>query len=167
MSVAHVERAVRAAMRTAEEHGKWLAYNQTALRYALVDPHLWALGWTIWSPRQCLPNFSLGDRGLVEYALLDPNGNIAVVVAIGTTPVRRRRDRARLMDRVRGMNRGTAVLTYGTRWEIYDLQRQVRSFSDKLVEHLFLDFDTPDETEEVAHALHRWISQEIWWEGAR
>ena len=59
MSVADVERAVRLVVANVQEHGRWLAGNETAMRYALVDPILWALGWSTWSPLQCRPNLDL------------------------------------------------------------------------------------------------------------
>ena len=168
MSVADVERAVRLVMANAQEHGQWLAGNETAVRYALVDPILWALGWSTWSPLQCRPNFDLGldRRGLADYALFDPDGNFAVLVAVGTVPARRRSDRQRLMTRARGMRQGVAVLTYGTRWEIYDLNLRTGRFSDKLTESLSLGGDVSDDPEEVAHALHYWLRHELWWNGS-
>ena len=166
MSVADVERAVRLVMANAQEHGQWLAGNETAVRYALVDPILWALGWSTWSPLQCLPNFDLGPRGVADYALFDPDGNIAVLMLVGTEPARRRSDRQRLMGRARGMNRGVAVLTYGTRWEIYDPHVRPTRFTDKLVESLSLEWERPDDPEEVAAALYHWLSQDLWWNGS-
>ena len=166
MSVTDVERAVRLVMANAQEHGRWLAGNEAAMHYALVDPILWALGWSTWSPLQCLPRFDLGQRRLADYALFDPDGNVAVLVVIGTEPARRHSDRQRLMARLRGMNHGVAVLTYGTRWEIYDLHLRGLRFSDKLVETLFLDWDMPDEPEEIAQALHHWLRQDLCWNGS-
>ena len=163
MSVAEVESAVQGVMRTAREHGPWLAGNQLAVRYALVDPVLHALGWNTWSPSQCLPNFDLGHRGRADYALFDPHGRIAVLALVGTMPARRRAGRVRLMAQVRGMSSGIAVLTYGTVWEIYDLRLRGRSFADKLVESLYLDLYAPNE---AALALHQWLSQDLWWDGA-
>ncbi len=163
MSVADVERAVQLVTANAQEHGQWLAGNETAVRYALVDPILWALGWSTWSPLQCQPNFNLGQRGPIDYALFDPDGNIAILVMVGTMPARRRSDRQRLMARARGMTRGVAVLTYGTQWEIYDLHLRVVRFSDKLVDTLFLGWEIPDEPEEVAQTLHHWLRQDLWW----
>ncbi len=166
MSVADVERAVRLVMASAQEHGPWLAGNETAMRYALVDPILWALGWSTWAPLQCRPNFGLGQRGLADYALFDPDGNVAVLVTVGTVPARRRSDRQRLMAQARGMRQGVAVLTYGTRWEIYDLNLRATGFSDKLSESLSLGGEMPDDPEEVAQALHYWLRQELWWNGS-
>ena len=105
----------------------------------------------------------LGQRGLVDYALFDQDGNIAILVVMGTEPARRRTDRQRLLARARGMNRGVAVLTYGTIWEIYDLHLRPMRFSDKLVESLYLDWDMPDEPEEIAEALYHWLRQDLWW----
>ena len=163
MSAADVERAVHLVMANGQEHGRWLAGNETAVRYALVDPILWALGWSTWSPLQCRPDFKLGQPRTVDYALFDPDGNVAVLVVVGTIPARRRSDRQRLMAQARGMNRGVGVLTYGTRWEIYDLNLRGGRFSDKLLESLSLGGDMPDDPEEVAHALHYWLRQDLWW----
>ncbi len=166
MSIADVESAVRLVMANAQVHGRWLADDEIAVRYALVDPILWALGWSTWSPLQCLPNFGQGQRGAADYALFDPDGDIAVLIMVGTEPSRRRSDRQRLMARARGMNRGMAVLTYGTRWEIYDLHLRPMRFTDKLVERLSLGWEAPDDPEEVARALHYWLRQDLWWKGS-
>ena len=106
MSVADVERAVRSVALTAQEHGHWLAGNGAAVRHALVEPVLWALGWETWSPLQCLLQYRLGHRGVVDYALFDSHERIAVLVLTGTMPARRVSDRMRLMARARGLNRG-------------------------------------------------------------
>ena len=164
MSVADVERAVRLVMATAQAHGPWLAGNETAVRYALVDPILWALDWSAWSPLQCRPNFKLGKLGVADYALLDLDGNVAVVIAVGTVPGRRRRDRERLRVFTRGMSQRVAVLTYGTRWEIYELNRRVAKFTDKLAESLSFDADASDNAENIVRALHYWLRQDLWWE---
>ncbi len=163
MSETDVEAAVRSVARTAEEHGCWLAGNETALRYALVDPILRGLGWDISSPRQCLPQFRLGHRGIIDYALFEPQGSVAVLVLTGTTPACLRAGRRRLESLARGMNRGMAVLTYGTMWEIYNLRVRSMKFRDKLVERLDLDRNMNVEPEDIAHALHRRIRQDLWW----
>ena len=160
-SIADVESAVRLVMANAQEHGRWLAGNETAVRYAWVDPSLWALCWRTWSSRQCLPNFGQGQRGPADYALFDPDGNVAVLIMVGTEPARRRTDRQRLTARAPGMNLGVAVLTYGTQWEIYDLHLRPMRFTGKLVENLFLD---RDRSKEVARALHYWLRQDLWWD---
>ena len=138
MSVADVEQAVLRVMRAAEKHGDWLPANETTVRYALVDPILWALGRSIWMPLHCLPYHDLGQRGLIDYALFDPDGHFAILIVTGTVPARRGRDRSRLAQQVRGMAQGLAVLTYGTRWEIYAMSKRARGFAHKRVECLDL-----------------------------
>lgn len=166
MSVADVEKAVRLVIANAREHGRWLAGNETAVRDALMDPILWALGWSTWSPLQCRPRFYLGQRGFADYVLFDPDGIVAVLGAVVAVLARRRSDRQRPMAQDRAMSRGVAVLTYGTRWQIYDLNLPAVVFSDKLSESLSLGGDMPDDPEEVAHALHYWLRQDLWWNGS-
>ena len=166
MSAEDVERAVRLVMENGQQHGQGLAGDEIAVRYALVDPILCSLGWSTWSPLQCRPNFKRNKRGVADYALLDPDGNIAVVVIVGTVPGRRRSDRERLRVLCRGMSRTVAVLTYGTRWEIYDLNLTAVRFSDKLAESLSFGGDVSHDPGEVAHALHYWLRQDLWWDGS-
>ena len=64
------------------------------------------------------------------------------------------------------MNREAAVLTYRTLWEIYDLHLRGVVFAGNLMESLFPGWNTPDEPEEVAHALYHWLSQDLWWHGS-
>ena len=160
MSVADVENAVRLVARAAEEHGLWLAGNETAVRCAPVDPILWAPGWSTRSPLECRPNFNQGHHGLADYVLLDPYGDIAVLMVLGTAPAHRLPDRQRLMTLTRGTRGGVAVLTYGTVWEIYDLNLRVVRFRDKLVEGMILGRDAP---QDVANAPHHWLPQGLWW----
>ena len=162
-NVKDVESAVRLVTRSAEEHGRWITGSATAVRCALVDPILWALGWSTWLPAQCMPELNLRQRGVAHYALFDPDGHVAVPVMIGTQPWRRSVDRRWLRTHVRGMNQGVAVLTYGTRWEIYDLHLRARCFADKMVAQLILGCDAPDEPRDVASALHRWLHRDLWW----
>lgn len=154
MSVADVERAICLTIANAQAHGPCLNGNETAVRYPLVDPILWALGWIIWSPLECRPNFQLSKRGVADYALLDPDGNIAVLVAVGTVPGRRRSDRERLRALERGMRQGVAGLTYATRWGIYHLNLQAVRFPDKMSGSLSFDGDASDNAEDIARALH-------------
>ena len=71
MSVNDVKEAVLQISHTADRFGRWLERNNLAMRYAVVDPILWALGWRTWLPQECRPDFQLGNRGRVDYALLD------------------------------------------------------------------------------------------------
>ena len=50
MSTADVEEALREIMETVDQSGHLLAEYKAGIRYAIVDPILWALGWSTWLP---------------------------------------------------------------------------------------------------------------------
>ena len=52
-----------------EQHQDVLNKNETATRYALIDPLLTALGWDLQDPRQVQTEYSTGD-GRADYAML-------------------------------------------------------------------------------------------------
>ena len=52
-----------------EQHRDVLGKNETATRYALIDPLLTALGWDLQDPEQVQTEYSTGD-GRVDYAML-------------------------------------------------------------------------------------------------
>ena len=72
--------------------------NETALRYAFVDPTLRALGWKIWPPWECQPKFCRGRRRSGDYALFDRDDYPAVLIEVGTTGAPRRQVRFRLCN---------------------------------------------------------------------
>ena len=162
--VESVNAAVRQVAETAREFPRLVYRDESTMRCALVDPILWALGWKTWLPLQCQPDFRLGQRGNVDYALVRPG-----------RPTRSRTSSSRNRQRVGrltasgckgsygALNHGVAVLTYGTYWEVYDLSRRTRRFSDKLVERLMLDLDREEEIPDVADALCCWIGRDQWW----
>ena len=154
-------------MRTAEEHGQWIAGNETTVRYAMVDPILWSLGWSTWLPAQCVTGLDLRQRGVADYALFGPDGRLAILVKIETQPYRRSSDLHRLMTHVKGMSQGVAVLTCGARWEIYDLGLRAVKFADMMVERRILSPDTADEPCDIARALYRWMRRDLWWRSPR
>ena len=164
MSVADVQQAVLEVMEVAGEFADWFADRKADTRYAMVDPILWALGWRTWLPWECRLDFQLGNRGRVDYALLDPDGDIAVLVAARELRGRRSLDRQRLAQLSRGWTDGVAVLTYGSRWEIYDLGHRTLRFTDKCVANLVLDPETQDGAERCVQALHQWLRKDFWWE---
>ena len=52
-----------------EQHKDVLGRNETATRYALIDPLLTALGWDLQDPGQVQTEYSTGD-GRADYAML-------------------------------------------------------------------------------------------------
>ena len=71
MSAADVEAAVRQFMGTLDQSGHLFRRDKAGIRYAIVHPILWALGWSTWLPWEYQPDYNLGRRGRVDYALFD------------------------------------------------------------------------------------------------
>ena len=163
MSVEDVRQAVIESIGIADEFENWFRDHEATARHAVVDPVLWALGWSTWLPWECLPEFKLDNRGRADYALFGPDGKIAILIEAGTWPGRRNRDRIRLERLARGLRHGVAVLTYGSRWEIYDLSVHALRFGDKRVASVAIHPDAPDAPERCAQTLHRWLRKDLWW----
>ena len=157
------EEAVHDAVRRGQEFSGLLAGNETAVRYAIVDPILWSLGWRTWLPSECQPDFALGRYHRADYALFDGSGEAMVFIQVRPMTVRRQRDRDRLRETVRRITQGVAVLTCGWEWEIYDLARRDRAFAGRRVERLILDLDAPNNQARVADALYQWLGKDRWW----
>ena len=60
MSAADVVEALREIMETVDQAGHRLPEHRAGIRYAIVDPILWALGWSTWLPWECQPDYDLG-----------------------------------------------------------------------------------------------------------
>ena len=146
-------------MLTAEEFPFWLGQHKNAVKCAVVDPILWALGWKTWLPQECLPDCPTGNRGHADYVLLDQTEQIAVVMLVQPSGLRRRDARTRLWRLVRGMTHGVGLLIFGSVWEIYDLTIRSRNPTGKFVEELSLGADFPDEVETIASVLSQWVSK--------
>lgn len=163
MSVADVERTVRDVSRTAPDFANIRVPHELSMRYGLIDPILWALGWRTWLNRECEPDFDLGLRGRIDYALFDDTGEVAIYILVQNSYVRIQSARSRLRERLRGLDYGVGVLVRGSHWEIYDLSRRSRDFDDKQVDILSLGPDGEDHPGYVAEALFRWIGKIQWW----
>ena len=159
MSTAAVADAVREAIETHERHAGWLSSDKTRLRCAVIDPILWMLGWRTWMPSECQHNKSLRREGHLDYVMLDPDGQVAIVILV-TTSTPREHNRRKLATLVSGVHRGVAALTNGTRWEIYDLSLPPRGLAGKIVESFTLDTSDPVEIEDAALALDYWLGKD-------
>ena len=159
MSAAEVEDAIRGAMATHHGYAGWLCSDKTRLRCAVIDPILWALGWRTWLPSECQHNKSLRREGDFDYVMLDPDGQVAIVILI-TTSTQREHHRRKLATLVSGVHRGVAALTNGTRWEIYNLSLPPRGLVGKIVENFTLDTSDPVEIEDAAIALDYWLGKD-------
>ena len=163
MNTFEVERVIREVIQSAPDFSNLTTPHEMSIRYGMIDPILWSLGWKTWLHWECEPDFDLGSRGRVDYALFDDNGRIAVYILVQNSYVRLRSARARMEARLRGLSYGVGVLIRGTSWEIYDLDRRSRDFDNKRVDTLVISSEGEDFPGDVAEVLSWWIEKAQWW----
>ena len=159
MNAAAVADAIREVRTIRERRAGWLSADKTRIRCAVIDPILWALSWRTWDPAECQHNRPLQREGGLDYVMLDPDGRVAIVILITTATLPREHNRRKLAMLVSGVHRGVAVLTNGTRWEIYNLSLPARGLVGKIVENFTLDTSDPVESEDAAFALDYWLGK--------
>ena len=160
--IAAVEKTVREVMEATHHITRRPSRSEPAIRYAMIDPILWSLGWRTWLHWECGPDLAPGRRGHVDYALFDDHGDIAVYINVQSPYTRRRYGRIRLPECVRGAIYGVAILIYGSSWEIYDLDRRTRLFDNKCVATLTISLYGGHEPDHVATELSQWIARARW-----
>ena len=163
MSVDEIEETVHQVLQVMRLGGTRVENDEVAMRYAIIDPILRALGWNTALPWECRPNSRLGRLGPLDYVLYDREGVPAVLIEVETRVSRRREHRIRLWRQTRGMTGCLAVLTYGWEWEIYDIGIRGREFAHKRVDRLALDPQGESSPTIFARGLYHWLSRDLWW----
>ena len=166
VSIADVEKAVQSVGQVLGWYGRWVDSPGVAIERATVDPLLWALGWNTWFPWECQASFRTGEGDGSDWALFDREGHVAALVEFNRRRLRRGYDRLKLARNSRRVDAKVAVLTNGWQWEIYDLEMRHRRFNDRLVGRVVLGPEPADGSQEVAQALHWWLSKERLWGSA-
>ena len=102
-------------------HREHLQTNETATRYALIDPLLTALGWDLSDPSQVLAEYPAKDGGKFDYAMLLKGKPRLVLEAknLGTSQLDRGIDQAILYCVKQGIE--YFVVTNGDHWQGYKL----------------------------------------------
>ena len=123
-----------------EKHRDVLSRNETATRYALIDPLLTALGWDLQDPRQVQTEYSTGD-GRADYAMFSRGDTNAPRLVI----------EAKKLDRPTGdginqsitycVGRGIPyfVVTNGRDWSAYETHRPVPVTEKRIVDFKLTD----------------------------
>lgn len=123
-----------------EQHNEVLSKNETATRYALIDPLLTALGWNLQDPGQVQTEYSTGD-GRADYAMFSR----------GDTNVPRLVIEAKKLGRPIGdginqsitycVGRGIPyfVVTNGGDWSAYETHRPVPVTEKRIVDFNLMD----------------------------
>ena len=121
--------------------------NEAAISLGIVTPLLNALGWDTADPDQLVPEYSIPERGRVDYALLGRGGKPAVFIEV--KGVGRALDGDRQLFEY-SFHHGVplCVLTDGREWSFYVPAGQ-GSYDDRRVYRLQLDDREPAECERV------------------
>lgn len=143
-------------------------YREMETRYALIDPIIAALGWEKSNFDQCAyesdPRWETWNERFADYVFWGPGNDKAVLVIEAkkaqndlATP----EEEAQLAGYVDGLTSGVAVLTNGTVWYLYNLDRRRRQeFADKLEEEVYI---LEGNMGESARTLHEWLGAHNWW----
>ena len=162
MTVKAVEAEIRRVIEVADQFGGWISEHETANRYAVIDPVLWALGWQTWLPWECRVEVKRAKQGRADYLLLDGEETPVIVIEAkglyGGSNYSPTNFRRTLASYSRGITYGLAVLTNGWDWEIYDLSEHGVTFHQKRQAKVNLD----DGPEKAARVLHKWLRKERW-----
>ena len=158
MSIENVEQAIRGVKEVADQYGGWISEHQTANRYAIIDPVLWALGWRTWIPWECKVEIKRGKAGRADYVLLNEEEEPFVVIEakglFGGSNYNPTNFRRKLASYARGITEGVAVLTNGWTWEIYDLSNHGVTFEGKKAAEVNFSTDSPEKS---ARVLYKWL----------
>ena len=122
---------VRKLRERIEEQGDILRKNESATRYALVDPLLRALGWDLENPSEVVPEYSPG-KGYADYGMMVGRAKPRLIVEAKSlgTPVRQGVDQAVGYCVSQGIE--YFAVTNGEMWEIYEPFRPV-PIDEKLI----------------------------------
>lgn len=120
---------LRAAM---AKHRDRLAANETATRYALVDPVLQALGWAVSDPSVVVPEYRYGSIR-VDYALFGSERAVALVEAKPLDAALDLKDLEQLGGYCFTSGVRYGVLTDGNKWRTIDAHKLGVPLHERLV----------------------------------
>ncbi len=136
-----------------EKQQDLLHRNESATRYALVDPVLRALGWDLENPSDVVPEYSPG-KGRADYGMMAGRGKARLIIEAKSlgTPTRQGIDQAITYCIAQGIE--YFAVTNGELWEIYEPHRAV-----PIDEKLVASFD-------LRGREHETVMQMLWlWRG--
>ena len=172
MTVRAVEEAIRQVRKQLEDFDLFnygQRYNETATRYALINPVLKGLGWDINDMDQCAVEWPVPpDKpiGRADYVLNDSQNQIVIVIEakhatfnVGGEPSWLEN---KLAGYTMGMPWGVAVLTNGLIWRLYWLDATRQPFSNRIAAKV--DIRSVDGgITEPARSLYDWLDKDLWW----
>jgi len=124
-----------------EKNKELFMKNENAVRYALINPFLEALGWDITDPDDVIPEYST-SAGRPDYVLMK-NGK--AVAFIGAKALYKDEDLMQYISYCVSQNVNYFITSDGARWEVYDTYSRAELPKKRII---FWDIEK-DPTEEV------------------
>ncbi len=148
--------------------GKRYPLNEWPTHYILVDPILEALGWRTHDYDDCEVEALMPDgqyQRKADYLLYNSKGRPVVVIEAKCLWDDLDNDSSveQLAGYARELRQGVGVLTNGTEWHLYKLNRNIDFTGKRVVRVDVLD----GVLREKAQVLHEWLDAGNWWESRR
>ena len=159
MPIKDVANAIRHGREVMDEYYSLLARNESATRYAIIDPIIWGLGWLTCHPTECRAEYARGLQGNVDYALLNRDGKPVILIEAKRLDTDVSEVEWQLAKYGRGMRKGVGVLTDGQMWHLYDFGVRGK-FEDK---HIATVDIYSDGIQPSARKLNDLLSKAKWW----
>jgi len=129
-----------------EKNKELFMKNENAVRYALINPFLEALGWDITDPDDVIPEYST-SAGRPDYVLMK-NGK--AVAFIGAKALYKDEDLMQYISYCVSQNVNYFITSDGARWEVYDTYSRAELPNKRIV---FWDIEKDPLEEVIRKAL--------------
>ena len=165
MTIEDVQGAIRHANRVIRGSEELVDRHERRTRYYIIDPIMRSLGWDTSNPVECELEYQL-PAGKADYALFvnrrQASNPVVILEAKGMGVQLLPSGEKQLAGYARGIRRGTAVLTNGRIWRIYDLSNPARFFSSKFKDTKFVREMDISSYPQAASVLTGWLSRNNW-----
>lgn len=165
MAIEDVQAVIRHANRIIRESKELVEKHERRTRYYIIDPIIRSLGWDTSDPVECEFEYWL-PAGKADYALFvnrrQESNPVVILEAKGMDVPLLPGGERQLGKYARGIRRGTAVLTDGRKWRIYDLSTQARFFPSKFKDTKFVREVDISRDPHAASMLVEWFSKDTY-----
>ena len=129
-----------------EKHKELFIKNENAVRYALINPFLEALGWDITDPDDVIPEYST-SAGRPDYVLMK---NKKTVAFVGAKTLYKDEDLMQYITYCVSQNVNYFITSDGARWEVYDTYSRAELPNKRII---FWDIEKDPPEEVIRKAL--------------
>lgn len=144
-------------------------YKELATRYLLIDPIVRALDWDMSDFDQSAVEWPMPEGQIyrqADYVLFGPDDNPVIVIEAKSLRVGVKNRPSGMENQLaaycKGMNNGTAVITNGIVWHLYQLDGSRKAFKNKHSAEVDIRQGYMS-IADSAHILHEHLDKSNWW----